>query len=235
MRFPYAFLEEDQHHHLSRVLRAKPGKMVWLVDENGVRYKARVEEVKQGMTKLIILERQEAEKRKIQLSLAQAVLKSKNMDWLIQKSTELGVSSIIPILAARSVVKVKDHENKVARWQRIAGEAAKQSRRFNVPLILRPHPFGSYVEGLMAEKKFIFLEKGGRLLREILEEGVPSSGRATLPSVIILVGPEGGWTSEEESLAVGRGFEPVSLGQQILRSETAALAAVSLVSHFWNT
>lgn len=233
LRYPFAFLEGDQHHHLSRVLRAKPGKKVWLLDENGVRYRAEVQEVLRERTKLIILERREPEKQRIKLFLGQAILKSKKMDWLIQKSTELGVASIIPVLAFRSVVRVGDEQNKVGRWQRIAGEAVKQSRRTSLPIILPPQSFPSFLESIDGEKKWILSEKRGKLLREILMEKFPGSRKTHIPTVILLVGPEGGWTLQEERQALGRGFEAVSLGPQVLRSETAALAALSLIAHFW--
>jgi len=114
LRFPYAFLVGRQHHHLGRVLRAGPGKRVWLIDEKGGRFLAEVKEVERERTKLIILERQEAERERIRLLLAQAIIKSKKMDLIIQKATELGIASFIPILAARSIVKVKEEEEKVA-------------------------------------------------------------------------------------------------------------------------
>jgi 16S rRNA (uracil1498-N3)-methyltransferase len=234
LRFPYAFLEGSEHHHLSRVLRARPGQRVWLVDEKGVRFLAEVRELDREKTKLLILERQEAGGSKIRLSLAQAVLKSKKMDFIIQKATELGIAFFIPILAARSIAKVREEEKKVSRWQRIAQEAAKQARRMSVPSVLSPQPFFSFLQGLRAGRKFFLVEGRGRLLREIIIEDPPGQRLFNLPAVNILIGPEGGWTEEEEKQALDNGFEAVSLGDQILRSETAALAALSLVAHFWN-
>lgn len=235
MRFPFAFLEGDEHFHLSRVLRVRPGKKIWLADERGMRYRAEVQEVQEEKTKLLILETEEPEEQKIRLILAQALLKSKKMDLVIQKSTELGVASLIPVQAARSVVRLQEEQKRVARWQRIASQAAKQSRRSSVPLIFPPQSFPNFLENFEARQKFILSEGGGRLLREILVPSVPSAGQSGVPTVIILVGPEGGWTEEEEGQAVARGFEAVSLGKQVLRSETAALAALSLITHFWNT
>ncbi|MBM3285342.1 MAG: RsmE family RNA methyltransferase, partial [Candidatus Aminicenantes bacterium] len=115
---PYAFLDGDQHYHLSRVLRARPGKRIWLLDERGGRYLAEVQELAREKTKLLVLEKHEPEESKIRLSLAQAILKSKKMDFLVQKSTELGVASFVPIVAARSVVKLGAEEKKLQRWQR---------------------------------------------------------------------------------------------------------------------
>lgn len=234
LRFPYAFLEGSQHYHLSRVLRAKLGKRVWLVDERGGRFLAVIKELGREKTKLLILEKQEEEGTKVQLSLAQAVIKSKKMDFIIQKATELGIACFIPILASRSIVKVKEEEKKVARWQRIAGEAAKQAHRTSVPSILPPQSFLSFLQGVQAQRKLFLVEGRGRLLREIVIEAPVSQRLSDRPAVYILVGPEGGWTEKEEKLASDNGFEAVSLGTQVLRSETAALAALSLVAHFWN-
>jgi 16S rRNA (uracil1498-N3)-methyltransferase len=234
LRFPYAFLEGSEHHHLSRVLRAGPGKRVWLVDEKGGRFLAEVRELERERTKLLILERKEIEGTKIRLSLAQAVVKSKKMDLIIQKATELGIASFIPILASRSIVKVKEEKKKVDRWQRVASEAAKQAHRTSVPSILPLQPFLSFLQALQAERKLFFVEGRGRLLREIVVEQLPSREQSDPSAVIVLVGPEGGWTEGEEKQALDNGFEAVSLGNQVLRSETAALAALSLVAHFWN-
>jgi len=234
LRFPYAFLEGKQHRHLSRVLRAKPGKRVWLVDEKGGRFLTEVRELEREKTKLLILERQEAEGIKIRLSLAQAVIKSKKMDFIIQKATELAIASFIPILASRSIVKVKEEEKKVSRWQRIAGEAAKQARRTSIPSVLSPQPFLSFLQGLQVDRKLFLVQGRGRPSREIVIKEPLSQRLFDLPAVNILVGPEGGWTEAKEKQALDNGFEAVSLGNQVLRSETAALAALSLVVHFWN-
>jgi len=235
LRFPFAFLDGDEHFHLSRVLRVRPGRKIWLLDEQGVRYRAEVQEVEEERTKVLILEREKPEEQKIHLTLAQALLKSKKMDLVVQKSTELGVASLIPVQAARSVVRLKEEQKRVARWKRIASEAAKQSRRSSIPIIFPPQLYLSFLGHFDAAKKLILSERAGRLLREILVGSSPGTGQGDMPRVIILVGPEGGWTPEEESQARSRGFEPVSLGKQVLRSETAALAALSLIAHFWNT
>lgn len=234
LRFPHAFLEGGEHYHLSRVLRARPGKRVWLIDEKGGRFLAEVRELEREKTKLFILGREEEKGTKIRLSLAQAVIKSKKMDFLIQKATEMGIDCFVPVLASRSMVKLREEEKKVARWQRIAREAAKQARRTSVPLVVRPQPFLSFLQSVQAERKLFLVEGRGRLLREILIEVPMSHGLSDFPEVTILVGPEGGWTDAEEKQAFDHGFEAMSLGNQILRSETAALAALSLIAHFWN-
>jgi 16S rRNA (uracil1498-N3)-methyltransferase len=236
LRLPFAVIEGEEHHHLSKVLRLKPGKRIWLIDEQGGSYLAEVQEVGKEQTRLSILEEADKEEVKIELTLAQGLIKSKKMDFLIQKATELGMSSFIPVMARRSVVKIQDKETKkIERWQRIAAEAAKQSRRPLVPEIDFPQPFPHFIENRNESRKLLLCETEGRYLRDIFAEGPGRPGEDGTPSVLILVGPEGGWTEEEEGLALERGFEAFSLGKQVLRAETAALAALAMISHFWNT
>jgi 16S rRNA (uracil1498-N3)-methyltransferase len=236
IQFPSAILEGKEHHHLSKVLRIKPGERVWLVDEQGETYLAEVKEVRKQQTKLHIVERAEKVEAKIHLTLAQALIKSKRMDLLVQKATELGMDSFVPIEASRSVVKIQEKKgSKLARWQKIAAEAAKQSRRSAVPAIHSPQPFRSFIANRTESKRLFLSETKGRYLRDIFAGEPKNPSQDGIPSVIIAVGPEGGWTEEEEILALEKGFEAVSLGKHVLRSETAALAALALISHFWNT
>jgi 16S rRNA (uracil1498-N3)-methyltransferase len=235
VQWPHALLEGEEHHHLSRVLRGRPGKRVWLLDERGVSYLAEVEEVGSAQTRLLILEQQEKYQDHLHLTLAQALIKTKNMDLVIQKATELGVDEIVPVAAARSVVKIGERKAaKLARWQKIAREAAKQSRRPAPPAILGPQPVAAVLEARPASKKLILCESQGKMLRDILEERPTGHDERAVPAVLLLIGPEGGWTKEEEQLALGQGYEAVNLGKCILRAETAALTAVALIVHFWN-
>jgi 16S rRNA (uracil1498-N3)-methyltransferase len=231
---PYAWLEDEEHHHLSRVLRKGPGERVWLLDEQGNSYRAEVTEVGRRQTRLVLLEKRKAPAGRLKLVLAQALLKLKNMDLVVQKAAELGVGVIVPIEAARSVVRIEGKETpKLERWRKIAREAAKQSRRPDIPSIEPPQSFLTFLGTRAEPKRLILSENGGRLLRDIL---VAEPGRregAKTPEVVVLVGPEGGWTVEEERRARERGFEAVSLGERILRSETAALAVSAVISIFW--
>jgi 16S rRNA (uracil1498-N3)-methyltransferase len=235
LRPPYAWLDEEEHHHLSRVLRARPGEKVWLMDESGNIFRAEVIEVGREQTRLLLLGQEEPSESKIRLILAQALIKSKNMDLVIQKATELGVQAVVPVEASRSVLKLKGREEaRLERWQKIAREAAKQSRRKDIPVIQAPQSFSTFLESREEPKKIILCEDGGMFLRDILANAPaarpPSSSQ---PGVVLLVGPEGGWSGDEKQRALGRGFEEVSLGTRILRSETASLAALAAIQIFW--
>jgi 16S rRNA (uracil1498-N3)-methyltransferase len=219
----------DEHHHLSRVARIKPEEKIWLFDEHGTNYLAKVEEIRRDMTRLSILQTRDKNMPKIKITLAQALLKSKKMDIIIQKSSELAVSNIIPVITARTIVKVEDKiQKKIERWEKIALEAVKQSKSSFLPSIS--------LEERREEKKLILSENKGKYLRDILIKNSGSKHKIPKPpsSVLVLVGPEGGWTDEEEKYILNHGYEAVSLGGQILRAETAALCSLALISHFWN-
>jgi len=159
--------------------------------------------------------------------LGQALIKGDKMDWVIQKATELGVETIVPILSTHSVIKLRLErvEHQRSRWERIARDAAQQSERWTIPAIAEPLDLAQVcrqyatasAKGLLAERS----------------NGV---SLATMPlpqnqgdQIIVLVGPEGGWAADEQHLAQEQGFLPLTLGPRILRAETAAIAAISIL------
>lgn len=235
LRPPYAWLDEEEHHHLARVLRVRPREKVWLMDEPGNTFRAEVIEVGRDQTRLLLIGREEPWEAKIRLLLAQALIKSKNMDLVIQKATELGVQAVVPVQASRSVLKLEGREKaRQERWQKIAREASKQSRRKDIPVIHTPQSFSTFLNHREEARKLILCEDGGMLLRDILvDTPAASSLRAAPPDVVLLVGPEGGWSGDEKRRALETGFEAVSLGARVLRSETASLAALAAIQVFW--
>jgi len=223
-------LKGEEHHHLSRVARIKPGEKVTLFDRQGSDYLARVEEVRKNSTRLFILEKRKIKNKRIHITLAQALIKAKNLELVLQKATELGMSDFIPIITSRSIIKIGDKaEKKMQRWRRIVLESAKQCGRSVVPKIHIPLDLNIFFEQRAEDKKIFFCGRGGNYLRNILVNLKPPT------SVVLLIGPEGGWTESEEQDIVGHGFEAISLGPLILRSETAAIASLAMVSHFWNS
>jgi 16S rRNA (uracil1498-N3)-methyltransferase len=236
IRFPFARLEGGEHRHLSKVLRARPGRLVWLVDDAANSYEAEVLETGESQTLLKILAWTSAEETAVRITLGQALLKSKKMDWIVQKATELGADMIIPLDTARAIVKVAGGEGRrVERWRKISREAAKQSRRASLPEVGEPLSFRAFLDGCPGTRKLILTEGAGTPLREILKLGPGEAPGAAMPVILLAVGPEGGWTKEEEAESLAAGFEPVSLGRQPLRSETAALGALAMISHFWKS
>ncbi len=225
----------DEHHHLSRVARVKPQEKVWLFDGQGMNYLARVEEISKEKTLLVVLKTMPAAEPRVKIVLGQALLKAKMMDFVLQKTTELGISAFLPLLTERVIIKIQERRDKRReRWQRIAMEAAKQSRRAVFPTILSPLNLAEALKTRNEKKKVVLSKNKGIPLKDILlsyeqrdEAGMPSS-------VMILVGPEGGWTRQEEETILNHGYQAVNLGEAVLRAETAAISAVALISHFWN-
>ena len=235
IRPPFAWLEGGEHHHLGKVLRGKPGRLVWLMDETGQTYRAEVVDVDAARIRLRILDEEPPARRdRVTITLAQALLKAKKMDLVVQKATELGADIFIPVITERSIVRIEGGgEHKAERWRRIAREAAKQSRRSLAPEVLAPLRFRDFLARGAANRKLILTENEGRVLREIILSGAGEAALGGSPTVLLVVGPEGGWTGEEEAESRAAGFEAASLGTQPLRSETAALAALAIISHFW--
>ena len=237
------WIQGAEHHHLSRVARVRPGEKIGLFDQEGRQYRAVVEKVEGQKTLVRILSRQDPDKPAIAVVLAPALLKARAMEFLVQKATEIAVSALAPIQAERSVVKIRTNPSAaLLRWTRIAREAAKQCKTGWVPDIKKPQTLAEFLFGDESNLKLALSEGGGAALRDVLISEVNRTRpglrgeSAAGPGVraCVLVGPEGGWTPDEERLSAEAGFRPVSLGRSVLRTETAALCAAFLVKHFLN-
>jgi 16S rRNA (uracil1498-N3)-methyltransferase len=155
------------------------------------------------------------------------------MDLVIQKATELGADAIIPVISGRTVVKVGDAQTqKRERWKRLAIEASKQCGRSAVPDIMIPSSLRTFIPKNRGAKKIFLSEHGGVSLKEMLMSPLEKK-TGLAKSVILLVGPEGGWTEIEEQDMMDSCYEAVSLGSHTLRSETAAIVSLALITHFW--
>ena len=220
-------LTGDLCHHLRASLRVKPGECLWLTDEQRRRYRVEVMEVAQQRMTVRVLDQQEgpAETGPTVL-LAQALLKGDHMDWVVQKASELGVRTIQPLIAQHGVVRPQTGRiaTQVSRWQRIATEAAQQSEQWQPPLLLDPLDSRRFFSQAATTCALILAER-----REAVAlSNVPLPALST-ESVALVIGPEGGWAEEELSLALAQGYQTVSLGAHILRADTAAVTALSIV------
>ncbi|MCP9449879.1 MAG: 16S rRNA (uracil(1498)-N(3))-methyltransferase [Nitrospira sp.] len=214
--------------HLRDSLRIAVGETVCVSDGAGHRYRAEITAITKNMMSGRIIEAQtQPPRRTPALVLAQALLKGEKMDWVIQKATELGVRTIVPLEAARSVVHLRPDRlaAQSARWRRIALEAAQQSEQWVVPTIARPQSLQEICSVPEPAMVSLFLAErcDGAGLGDI---PLPSGANAT---ILLLIGPEGGWTKEETQIAEQAGCKPITLGSSILRAETAALAAISIL------
>jgi 16S rRNA (uracil1498-N3)-methyltransferase len=215
----------------------KAGERVWLFDENGTEYLARLDDTDRNSTRLFVIEQKEKKAPSVKITLAQSLIKTQRMEFLLQKSTELGANCFLPVIASRSIVKVEGKiEKKIERWTRIVREAAKQSGNTRVPAILQPKPLSEVLEEVEDDLNIFLNERGGKYLRDILV-GYHHSTKQTqeIPkSIRILIGPEGGWTEKEEHDILDHDYTAVSLGPQTLRAETAAISCLALINLFWN-
>ncbi len=235
IHFPEVIIYGREHHHLARVLRLKTGERIRIFNEKGEIFSAVIKRVEPERT-IIQLENQiESEQIEIPLTLAQAFLRPKIMDWLITKMAELRVAKIIPIITQRTVIKLENiSAHKISRWKSLALEAAKQSQTSFVPEIYAPLKLKEFVLSCEEEKKYFLSEHGGELLKDILNRDLQDLAQTKPVSVVFCVGPEGGWTKEEEHLFLDHAFVPVSLGKRIYRAETATFMVASILTHFWN-
>jgi len=192
-----------------------------------------VEAIEKERTRLVLLGEELKRIPKVRVILALGLLKMKKMDLVVQKATELGAHAIYPLLTGRTIAKIENKQDKkMERWNRIVLEAAKQSGSTPVPEVHPPEELKRFIAGGGESKKMFLSERGGETLRDILMS--PLNEKREIPgSVILLVGPEGGWTEEEEQDIMNNSFEAVSLGTFTLRSETAAIVSLAMVSHFW--
>jgi len=212
--------------HLRASLRLQPGELLTVTDERGRRYRAEIAEVSIGTLIGRILDTTSAPpKTSPSIVLAQSLLKGEKMNWVIQKATELGVARIAPVLASHSVVRPRADriEHQLARWQRIALEAAQQSERWSVPVIDEP----ATVPHLLSTSKTA-------AVKILLAERSDGASLSNLPlhndgDVWLLIGPEGGWEEAEFRHMREQGFVGVTLGPRILRAETAAIAALTIL------
>lgn len=229
-------LKGDEHHHLTKVVRIRPRENVWLLDERGTTYLARVEDVTENATRMKILEVETSREKRLHLTLAQALIRGRRLELVLQKSAELGAHAFLPVMTARALPRgEKNLEYKLARWRAIVRSAAKQSGRTPPPEVLPPLSLSQVLDQRQEAHKFFLNEHGGTPVKEILRRPVFENTRmGRTGSLILLVGPEGGWTKEEAKLIVDRGYEAISLGRFSLRSETAAIACLAMMSLYWN-
>lgn len=212
--------EEARH---MKVRRLAKGDQVCLFDGQGNEALGTIEEIKREEITVKVLERQKVSSEGIFTALATAVPKGRRMDWLVQKATELGVGIIIPIVSQRAVVKPKQGE-KSERWQKIAVEAAKQSKRATVPEILPPANIDDILDEKGYDLKLALMPESEKKIKEVLGERKPEK-------ILCLIGPEGGFTDEETSRIKAAGFIPVNIGNNILRIETAGVAVLSMIDY----
>ena len=218
--------------HLNGSLRVRPGEMIWLGEAGGPRYHVRITTTaRDRLGAEVVSAVPPPPVRAPRITLGLALIKSTHMDWAVQKATELGVTRLVPLITARSVVRPRagGADNQSNRWRTIAREAAQQSMRWDIPHIVTPELFDTWcAEADRDECNLIFWEGlQGAVLRDRLR------GRPRPNSVTVVIGPEGGFETREIDLAGLHGFEAVSFGPWTLRTESAVVAALAVLQYEW--
>ena len=218
-----------QAAHMARVLRAQPGMEADVVAGGHV-FHAEVAAVSPDEVRFNLVAEVQADPA-LPVTLVVAVYKFDHMEWAIEKSTELGVAALAPVIAQRTEKHLTQAaEKRAERWRRIAHEAAQQSRRSDVPVIHNPTPLATRVRAASETTRIVLAEQERTTtLRRLIEEAVEAAGEE-MPALEIAIGPEGGWAPGEEALFDANGWRAATLGPRILRAETAAIAALAVVA-----
>jgi len=236
-------LDPETAKKLVKVLRLTPGETFVAFDGRGREWECALASVEQEgrprATALILAERDVENARRLHLSVAQAVPKGDKLDFVLQKGTEIGVVEFWPFEGERSISRLDADEGaaraagRTERWRRIVAAAAAQCGRADVPVVHAISDLATVVDSGMGGGRVFMLDESPEALplREALERDPIPFEEDVPPRVMLLIGPEGGWSAREREWATRYGAEPVHLGARILRTETAALVAASVL--FW--
>lgn len=247
VREPYITVTGDDLRHIRTVLRKQPGDLLTLLDGQGREYTVKITAIGKTEINTEIVEQRKRELPAVRVTLGQGLPKSDKMDFIVQKATELGVFSLAPLITERTIMKVKDEEKRSERWRKIAREAAMQSGRPDIPTVgeimnyrdflertpLRPplargeHKGGGSDAAAVGGHSLLLFpwEEGTIPIKHVLRQ-TPGA-----QNIVVLIGPEGGFSQAEADAAREKGFHLVSLGPNILRTETAAIAVLSMIGY----
>lgn len=216
--------------HIKNVLRMAVGQNVDICDDKGRKYACEIENIaKEEITVKILSCNEQGNEPGIPVTILQGVPKGEKMELIIQKNVELGITKIVPVIMERCVVKFQnqqDKEKKAARWNKIAMEAAKQCGRSIIPKVLVPENLSKVIAELPQDALLITASENEKTvsLKEILQKEKPRE-------IYFIIGPEGGIAASEEECLKNAGFNSVSLGPRILRTETAGFALLSAIRY----
>ena len=214
----------DDSYHITKVMRYNIGTKIEIVCNNTL-YLSEIT----SLTPFVVAKKIASidnDSKSLNVTIAQSLVKEQKMDYILQKGTELGAKEFIPLITTRSVVKIENKEDKkINRWNLIVKEASEQSKRLDIPLVNRAHNI----------KELSLLDYDYKILCTVNE--LSKSIKTVLSNIqesdriLIVVGPEGGFTKEEEDYLINNGFISVSLGSRVLRTETASLFVLSIINY----
>lgn len=217
-------LPREETHHLKNVLRMKEGELCLLFDSNGHEFVSRIERfLADDRSEVLLLESVAKNMLSFQLSVAQAIPQDRKMDEMVRQAAELGVHEMIPLVTERTIVRMtKDQSAKVIqRWQRIADQTLKQSRLSQAPKILQPMMLDALGQSLNAYEHIFILDTSPTAVP------IKDFSSRKINHVLLIIGPEGGFTEDEVKKTECLGAKRISLGEGILKTDTAFVSAVS--------
>lgn len=219
-------LTEEDTYHITKVMRmVKDDKIEVVYQENT--YICKIVSLSPLVEAEIVEEIKNNQELKTQVTIVQSLVKEQKMDYILQKTSELGVDKIIPYCASRSVIKINEKKDKkVERWKSILKEAAEQSKRIKIPEITNPINLSNLVKLSDYDIKFLCtVNESSQNLKKVLSNMVSGA------KILFVIGPEGGFTPEEEKVMMENGFISISLGNSVLRTETASTFIMSVVRY----
>lgn len=219
-------LEEGPSHHLAKVLRMQEGRELILFNGDGAEYPALITQVGKKAVTVTLQEKHNIDRESsLEIELAIGVSRGERFDWVLQKATELGVTRIVPLMTERTEVKISgDRLEKIRdRWQQILISACEQCQRNRLPQLSDPVALPNWLEAVTSDVRFVLHHRD--------TQSLPQAARPV--SVSLLIGPEGGLSDGEIVLAKQAGFDALTLGPRVLRTETAPIAAITLVQYLW--
>jgi len=221
-----AYIEGSDVNHIANVLRMKPGEELLISVKGDWDYLCKIVDIETDRVNLKVLESMEQRELPVNITLLHGIPKSDKLEMIIQKAVELGVSEIIPVKTKRVVVKIdeKKVDTKVNRWNAIAESAAKQSKRSIIPKVYEPMSIDNALE--------IVKDFGVKLIPYENADGIDKTRKILdnmdkTKNIAVFIGPEGGFEESEVERIKNSGFEVITLGKRILRTETAGLALLS--------
>lgn len=219
-------LEEEPARHIGRTLRMQPGETLVLFNGDGAEYAGEIVTAdRKHVAVQCLADAWPQRESALRIELAIGMSRGDRMDWVVQKATELGVTSISPLQTARSGLNLRGErlEKKLAHWRRVAASACEQCGRNRLPLLHPPALPGDWVAMASAPLRLVLDHRSSNT--------VPWPGE--ISAVALLVGPEGGLDDDELAAALAQGFRPLALGPRVMRTETAPLAAISVLQARW--
>ena len=220
-------LESGPTRHLTSVLRMSVGQEVILFNGQGGEYRGQLIDAKKSFASVQINSFDETDRESpLSIHLGIGISSGERMDWIVQKATELGVTQITPLFTERCEVKLTGDRlsKKIRHWQQVAISACEQCQRNRLPTINPPIPIQNWLTNCSEELKLLMYHRSNKRLHDIAQQAT---------SIALLVGPEGGFTDREIDEAMHQKFQPMALGPRVLRTETAPIAAISILQAQW--